>query len=97
MQSRTGSKDQTCLPVKTCLISSGDQLHKLDKTQVVEDKCLNAVAVTCIYRQVRLGCTVVASGFIGMSQRLNGTPGLSSLFHTKPVLKGGVKQSMKLI
>lgn len=48
-------------------------------------------------RQVKSDCTVEASGFIGISQRLNGTSGLLSLFHTEPTLPGGVKQSMKLI
>lgn len=48
-------------------------------------------------RQVKLDRTAEASGFIGISLRLNGTPGLLSLFHTEPTLPGGVKQSMKLI
>lgn len=47
--------------------------------------------------RVEFDCAAEASGFIGISERLNGTPGLLSLFHTEPALPGGVKQSMKLI
>lgn len=36
------------------------------------------------------------SGFIGISQRLNGTPGLSHYFTQRRPFQVGVKQSMKL-
>lgn len=38
----------------------------------------------------------MASGFIGISEKPNGTPGLLPLFHTEQTLPGGINQSMKL-
>lgn len=63
---------------------------RLDKTGGDKDKRLWG---SCRFylgaRQVELDCTAEASGFIGISQRLNGTPGLLSLFHREPTLPGG--------
>lgn len=61
----------------------------LDKTWSSKDKRLGAAAVTLIQRQDKSDSAAEESGFIGISQRLNGTLGLLSLFHTEQTLSGG--------
>lgn len=89
------------LHVKVCAIGPSDPFHDWQVAQDMSQQGQMSRCHSCHYylgaRQVKLNCAAEASGFIGISQRLNGAPRLLSLFHTEPTLPGGFKQSMKLI